>query len=102
VRAGVGIGCMAAALGGGRGSGVVVQPGDESRAVQRVTLVHWCSFAACAGRPVRPKSCGMRLWLPDTRENRGTCCPVALGAGGCSVRWMWGEGVILGMSGCVW
>eukprot|EP01047_Picozoa_sp_COSAG01_P144661 COSAG01_NODE_76620_length_180_cov_129.925926_1_plen_46_part_01 len=46
MRAGVGIGCMAAALGGGRGSGVVVQPGDESRAVQRVTLVHWCSFAA--------------------------------------------------------
>eukprot|EP01047_Picozoa_sp_COSAG01_P144437 COSAG01_NODE_76313_length_187_cov_27.204545_1_plen_25_part_10 len=25
---------------------MVVQPGDESRAVQRVTLVHWCSFAA--------------------------------------------------------
>eukprot|EP01047_Picozoa_sp_COSAG01_P144468 COSAG01_NODE_76354_length_186_cov_77.597701_1_plen_46_part_10 len=46
MRAGVGIGCMAAALGGGGGgSGVVVQPGDESRAVQRVTLVHWCSFA---------------------------------------------------------
>jgi hypothetical protein len=39
VRAGVGVGCMAAALGGGRGSGVVVQPGDESRAVQGVTLV---------------------------------------------------------------
>jgi hypothetical protein len=44
VRAGVGIGCMAAALGGGRGSGVVVQPGDESRAVQVKRTIAKSSF----------------------------------------------------------